>query len=279
MPELLPIAIIIPHAGLAVPPELAGALALSDAQIFNEADAYADRLYDFRKHVLAWEAFPWSRAVLDVNRPLEHALNRPGDGIVKRRTSYGAEVWRPGKAPDPALEAALIDRYWRPWHAQLAAIAADPRVQLVIDGHSMAAIGPDAYNDPAQARPRVAVANWGDARGESLPGERPVTAPPALARWWSAHLGALLADVPARAAIGAPIGLNHPFKGGAGLRLHGGARQPWLMVEVSRALYIGDQGGGTPAVPADDGALAALRERLWQGIVQLVAHWQASDVS
>ena len=52
--QQLPIAVVIPHAGLAVPPEVAGRVALSAAQIFNEADAYADLLYDFRGRVLHW---------------------------------------------------------------------------------------------------------------------------------------------------------------------------------------------------------------------------------
>jgi hypothetical protein len=77
----LPVAIVIPHSGLAIPPELTGRIALSPAQIFNEADAYANGVYGFPERVLHWVSFPYARAVLDINRPLDPALNRPGDSI------------------------------------------------------------------------------------------------------------------------------------------------------------------------------------------------------
>ena len=115
MTDKLPVAIIIPHAGGRIPPEVVGRVALTDAQIFNEADAYADLLYDFRGQVQHWLCFPWARAVIDVNRLPESAANRLGDGIVKERTSYGAPVYLPGQAPGAALTQALVARYWQPW--------------------------------------------------------------------------------------------------------------------------------------------------------------------
>lgn len=262
----LPIAVVIPHAGLALPPEVAGRVALSAAQIFNEADAYADLLYDFRGRVLHWVCFPYARAVVDVNRPDDPARTRPGDGIVKRQTSYGAPVFRPGLAPDAALERQLIARYWQPWHAQLAAIAADPQVRLVIDAHSMAATGPTLYDDPAAARPRVSVSNLGRPDGTAHPA-RPLSAPPELARQLAAALAAALADLPVLAVPGREVAINQPFYGGWDLWAHGGQQQPWCMVEVNRALYVGQQDGETPVSPPRLAYIEPLQERLWQGFV------------
>ena len=56
----LPIAIVLPHAGLQIPPELTDRLALTPEQIFNEADAYTDLIYDFRDQVVHWACFPLS---------------------------------------------------------------------------------------------------------------------------------------------------------------------------------------------------------------------------
>lgn len=266
----LPVAIIIPHAGTQIPPELVGRVALTDAQIFNEADAYADLLYDFRGQVQHWLCFPWARAIVDVNRPPEDTANRPGDGIVKLRTSYGAPVYLPGHAPDEALAQQLVDRYWQPWHEQLALVAADPAVQLVIDAHTMAAFGPSQYDDPAQPRPRLALANWGGLDGGATQAFANPTAPAALLHAWAGKLGSLLADVPALTPTGAAAALNTPFYGGADLRLHGGQRQPWLMLEISRALYVGYQTGDTPVTPPDVGRIVAIRSRLWQGFNELM---------
>ena len=103
-----PIAIVNPHSGLAVPPELEGRLALTERQIFNEADIFAEQIYDFADDVLYTEVFPIARAIIDVNRPNDPSRVRPGDGIVKRQTSYGAPVFLPGAEPDAALEQLLI---------------------------------------------------------------------------------------------------------------------------------------------------------------------------
>lgn len=266
----LPIAILLPHAGLAVPPELVDRLALDEAALFHEADAYTDLIYDFRGRVARWLRFPYARALVDVNRSDSDNHTRPGDGIVKRQTSYGRPVYRPGCEPDPALERALIRRYWQPWHQQLAAIAADPAIRLVLDCHSMAAIGPDAYGDPGALRPRACVANLGDEQAEPV-FWRPVTAPPELTRQLAEAIGRALADLPALTPTGPAVAVNRPFAGGWNLWAHGGKAQPWLMIEISRGLYIGAQHDRAPIVPPDGERIAVLRERLWAAITSALS--------
>lgn len=262
--SVLPIAVVIPHSGRDIPPELSGRIALTPEQIFNEADVYADLIYDFRGQVLHWICFPYARAILDMNRPDDPNQTRPGDGIVKRQTSYGDPVFRPGHEPDPALERILIDRYWRGWHEQLAAVAADRRVKWVIDAHTMAASGPSNYDDPGRVRPRISVSNFGNEQGEA--GPFPLTAPPHLVRNLAARLGRRLADLPSLAPTGRDVAINTPFYGGHDLQAHGGQNQPWLMLELNRALYIGPQTGNSPIVPADPARMEPLRQRIWQAI-------------
>ncbi len=271
MTNRYPIAIILPHGGLAVPPELHGRIALTPEQIFNEADAYVDEIFDYRDRVVHWLNFPYARAILDVNRPADATLHhRLGDGAVKEQTSYGTAVFRDDCAPDVTLVGELIARYWWPWHEQLAAIVADPAVRLIVDCHSMAAIGPSAYDDPTAVRPRVSASNFGDSDGEPGQDWGYVTAPPALTRFFGERLGALLAGVPDLAPTGAPYAINQPYRGGWPMRQYGGGEKPWLMIELSRALYIGPQTGDSPIVPPDRALLAQLREQIWQAITAVV---------
>ena len=273
MQEKLPIAIISPHGGLAIPPELHGRVALNKEQIFNEADAYADELFDFRDHVLYFETFPYSRALLDVNRPADPALvHRPADGVVKRKTGYGDPVFYPGMEPDAELEQALIDRYWQSWHDRLGVIEHDRRVMLVFDCHSMAAVGPTAYDDPAQLRPRLEVANLGDEYGIMVPLRGKLSAPADVANFLAEVWSERLRDIPPLTATGPVAALNRPFWGGWDLMAHGHDGQPWLMVELNRALYIGDQSSTSPIVPLDRARLALLRERTWQAFAAVTAY-------
>ncbi|MBX7236955.1 MAG: N-formylglutamate amidohydrolase [Caldilineales bacterium] len=262
---MLPIAILLPHAGLEIPPEVAGRLAIGEREVFHEADIYTEAIYDFRDRVRQWLAFPYARAIVDVNRSNGHHHTRPGDGIVKRKTSYGAKVYQPGAEPGAALEDRMIDRYWRPWHQQLAALAVDQEIKLVIDCHSMAAFGPGHYDDPDAIRPRACVANLGDGEGRAV-GHRHLTAPPALARALAGHLGDRLADLPALAPAGPAAALNRPFAGGWDIWAHGGKRQPWLMIEISRGLYVGPQDAAAPTSPPRRREIELLRDRIWQAI-------------
>ena len=266
----LPIAITIPHSGVSIPPELVDRVTLTPEQIFNEADVYTDQIYDFRERVLHWQVFPYARAILDVNRPQgAHPFISADDGFIKRKTSYGADVYAAGKAPDTTLEAHLINTYWRDWHSTLAGIAADNRVKLVLDCHSMAAVGPSHYGDPSQPRPRITASNCGKIDGTLRSADYPLTASPELTRIAGEKFGASLADVPELAPT-TPAMLNTPFWMGYTIHLHGGKTQPWLMIELSRALYIGEQTGDSPIVPPDATRIALLRERIWEAIQAIV---------
>lgn len=267
----LPIAIICPHGGLAIPKELNGRICLTPEQIFNEADAYVDEIFDFRDRVLYYETFAYGRAILDMNRPADSKLHhRQGDGVVKRITSYGEPIYHPRMEPEDNLEQYLVNHYWQPWHDKLSAIEHDERVKLVIDCHSMAAIGPDTYDDPTQLRPRISVANMGDYLGDLYPPRQRISAPADATRFLAQRLGDLLADMPTLTEVGADTAVNKPFWGGWDLWAHSHERQPWFMIELNRGLYIGRQNGKSAIVPPDPARIELLRERIWQGITAVM---------
>ena len=271
MTEKLPIAIIIPHGGLAVPPELEGRIALTPEQIFNEADAYVDDIFDYKDRVLHWMNYPFARGILDVNRPDDATLHhRLGDGAVKLVSSYGVPVFHKGQEPDLELVNSLIAAHWRPWHEKLAEIVDDPAVKLIVDCHSMAAFGPAAYDDPSALRPRVSASNLGDERGESRESWGLITASPAMTRYFGERLGELLADIPDLTESGAPYAINAPYLGGWAMRVYGGSYKPWLMVELSRGLYIGKQESDSPIVPPNGQLHKDIGDRVWQAIEEVL---------
>ncbi|MEM7111221.1 MAG: N-formylglutamate amidohydrolase [Chloroflexota bacterium] len=263
-----PIAIVNPHSGLAVPPELEGRLALTERQIFNEADIFAEQIYDFADDVLYTEVFSIARAIIDVNRPNDPSRTRPGDGIVKRQTSYGAPVFLPGAEPDAALEQLLIEKYWQPWHDMLDQIANDSAVKFVLDAHTMAATGPDKYNDPHKRRPRVAVCNLGDKQGLARP-TYPLTASTELMHELASRLERPFANLPSLAQAGPAVAINDPFWGGWNLYAHGGKQQPWVMMEISRAMYVGDQTGETAVSPPQTTHIEGLKTAVWQALDEI----------
>ncbi len=271
--DKLPIAIILPHAGLEVPPEFEDRLAIGEHDLFNEADVYTDLIFDFQDRVTHWLRFPYARALIDVNRPNDPALlKRAGDGIIKEKTSYGKPIFKPGHEPDEAESQALVQRYWQSWHDQLASIAQDPNIKLVIDAHSMAARGPSNYDPQRNLRPKGCVSNLGDAQGQPRAPHLPTTMRADHLQYLGQEMDQQLQSIPSLCPKEepGPVILNEPYWGGWDLTAHGTTgQQPWAMIEMSRAMYVGPQEHHTPAQPPNMAQIEQLREAMWEAIASL----------
>jgi len=138
----LPLLLSIPHGGDRVPPEATPKLALSAADIFSDGDACTRTIYDLSGVVTAVHQTDIARAVIDLNRAPEDRAPQHPDGVVKSLTTDRIPVWRDGGPPSRELADILIDRYWRPYHARLETLAANPDLILAIDCHSMADVAP-----------------------------------------------------------------------------------------------------------------------------------------
>ncbi len=273
----LPIVQSIPHAGLAVPPSVAGRLAIDDVTIYNECDLWNDQIFDFAHpslhgQSLAVVGMPIARVLIDANRPPD-SLDNP-DGAVKSHTSYGDPIYAP--ALNRQTQQQLLEAEWRPFHTDLdrALTGHAEDVRLFLDCHNMAQHGPSAYGDPGKVRPLICIANFGDASGEAVAANGPLTAPAAFVRRAAAIAGELFADMallePDSQHPAPIVSLNQPFAGGYILRHYCdaayqqaiGSRYAGLMVEVNRGLFVGDQHTRTPIQLPNQPRIAAVRSRL-----------------
>jgi N-formylglutamate amidohydrolase len=110
-----------------------------------------------------------------------------------------------------------LRRYYDPYHQSLSRVG--PRVPLGVDCHTMSPIGPTLGPDPGRRRPAVCLS---DAFG-TCPGE------------WVSFLARELQE-----ALGEPVALNRPFKGGHIIRSHA-CETAWIQVEFSRTCYTTNQ--------------------------------------
>lgn len=283
----LPILQSIPHAGLAAPPAVTDRLAIDDVTIYNECDLWNDQLFDFSHPTLdpptpalAVVTLPVARVLIDANRPPD-SLDNP-DGAVKSHTSYGDPIYRTPLSR--AEQTTLLESEWRPFHAELerALTAHAGATRLFLDCHNMAQHGPSAYGDPGQTRPLICIANFGDAAGEAVAANGPLTAPPAFARAAAALAGEIFGDLallePNPAGPAPVVSLNQPFAGGYILRRYCspdfqraiGSRYLGLMVEINRGLFVGDQGTRTPIQPPNQPRIRAIRTRLQRWVQALI---------
>ena len=207
----LPLLLSVPHAGLAVPPEVEPYCVLTERQIIEDGDEGAAEIYDLESAVAAFHSTDIARAIVDMNRAED---DRRRDGVVKTHTCWNVPVYRE-PLPEQAIKR-LIDRYYRPYHRRLSELAAQRHLRLAIDCHTMAAQGPPVGPDFGRQRPWICL-GYGDG-----------TCP----QHWIETLKACFEEL-----IGKHVTINDPFSGGFITRRHS-SEMPWLQLEMSRAPFV-----------------------------------------
>ena len=139
-----PLLISIPHDGRRLPPRIAERM--TDAALaMPDTDWYVRRLYDFASMSGATIiAAKYSRYLIDLNRsPEDEALyeGRVSTGLCPLKTFAGDAIYRQGRAVTAKGRARRIEKYWKPYHDELAASLAHIREQfgyaLLWDAHSI----------------------------------------------------------------------------------------------------------------------------------------------
>ncbi len=178
-----PMLVSLPHDGTALPDTLVARLTPSARRV-PDTDWHVARLYAFARELGTSLIVPrHSRYVIDLNRPPDDVSLYPGrntTGLCPLVQFSGEAVYRPGQEPSADEIAERIERYWRPYHAALAAEierlrAAHGRVVLW-EGHSIRSVVPFLFDG------RLPDLNLGTADGASCA--------PALERRLAAALAA-----------------------------------------------------------------------------------------
>jgi N-formylglutamate deformylase len=247
----------VPHAATAVPAGERAALLVDDAALEGEllrlTDRHTDLLYDWIRG-LGGSLFVnrVSRLVVDPERFADDAaepMAAVGQGAVYVRTTSGA----PLRTVDPAARTRLLDRWYVPYHAALAALVeatlGDFGSCLIVDAHSFASRPLPLEPDQDADRPDVCL------------GTDPFHTPPDL-------VAALRAGLQAE---GFRVAVDRPFAGAlVPLRWYGtDPRVRSVMLEVRRGTYM-DEATGEPLSGFDDVALR-LERATGQALVDAAA--------
>ena len=235
--EPVPLVFDSPHSGERYPDDFAH---LPPRSVVRQAeDTHVGRLW---AHVTGVGAtlleadFP--RAYIDANRSLADIdpalLSDSWDAplIPTRKTEQGIGlVWRLAHDGTPLYDRKLraaevrarIERYYAPYHAELAALL-DARHRAFgavwhIDCHSMPAVGDPRADDPGRERTDFVL---GDRDGTTCDGT------------FSRFVAEVLRG------LGYSVAVNDPYKGVEIVRRHGrpAERRHSLQVEIKRTLYM-----------------------------------------
>lgn len=258
-PPASPVILSVPHAGRDYPQALRAALRVPTAALLPLEDRFVDRVAAMARGICTMLVQTTPRAWIDLNRgederdprvdegarptalPLASPKLRSGLGLVPRRASGTADIWR-RRFTDAEIAQRIAEDH-RPYHAALAAALAAARtrfgVAVLLDVHSMPPLG-------GTGAARLVI---GDRFGRSC------------AARFVARIEAAAAHAGIRHA------LNSPYAGAHILDRHGrpAGGIHAVQLEIERALYLGarlDQPGpglaATAALLAD--VIAALED-------------------
>jgi len=251
-----PLLISVPHAGTYVPDAIAARLT-PEALVMPDTDWHVEKLYSFAAELGAGLIVAThSRYAVDLNRDPSGKPLYPGRDnteLVPLGTFASQPVYRKGQEPDKAEEGERVERYWRPYHAALAAeldaIVARHGIAVLWDGHSIPAEVPRLFEG------RLPDLNLGSAAGAS--------ADPDLRDCASAAL-----DGPGMSLV-----VDGRFKGGYITRLYGkpAAKVHALQLEKAMVSYMDE----TPPYRWDAARAAPMVARLRRTMGAVTA-WAAS---
>jgi N-formylglutamate deformylase len=163
-----PLLVSIPHAGTALPPDIAARLTGAALRL-PDTDWHLGRLYDFVAELGATVIIAThSRYVIDVNRPPDDAALYPGQdttGLCPVDTFQREALYRDGQQPDAAEIGHRISRYWEPYHAalrdELKRLRAGHARVVLWDAHSIRSVLPRLFDG------RLPDLNLGSAGGKA----------------------------------------------------------------------------------------------------------------
>ncbi|KAA3647640.1 MAG: N-formylglutamate deformylase [Proteobacteria bacterium] len=138
-----PLVISVPHDGTHMAPGMVARLQ-PYAVACPDRDHLIAEVFDFADlpHVRIKAEF--SRYVVDLNRPAEGGALYPGQsetGVCPLSGFDNRPLYRPGQEPDKDEIKQRIERYWQPYHDELARLIDQAKDRfgfcVLIDGHSI----------------------------------------------------------------------------------------------------------------------------------------------
>ncbi|RWR02108.1 N-formylglutamate amidohydrolase [[Pantoea] beijingensis] len=163
----LPLLISIPHAGLALTPEVEAGLSEAAAGLCD-TDWHIPQLYDFAREIGASVVSAnYSRFVIDLNRPSDNQplYTTATTGLFPETLFDGSPTFKPGMTPTDAQRQGYLHTIWTPYHdkirQELQRIKQQFGYALLFDAHSIASAIPRLFEG------RLPDLNLGTNSGES----------------------------------------------------------------------------------------------------------------
>ena len=181
-------------------------------------------IYGIRDNVLSCVEGDIARAFVDLNRDVNDRPPQNPDGVVKSMTCMGKPIYHPGQELDGQITEVVLKNYYHPYHELIRkTLDSNKEIKLMLDCHTMEAVGPKISPDPGETRPKFCL---GSNFGKSCPDEQVQRMADCIRKAFELKEEDVV--------------INVPFSGGHITRTYGNKSIPCLQIEMSRILYLSD---------------------------------------
>lgn len=254
----LPILIIIPHGGTQIPEELEDIAAVEDFELLISSDTSANEIFRFDKNVSAVLNSPISKLFIDLNRSIYDIPPKTINGIIKKETPYGKNVFQEEYFPDEIAIANLTRRYYQPFHEAIDKITKSGEIELIIECHTIPAVGPKYASDADKPRPVIRISNTIDHKGTFIK-----TCPDIYAKILLTKLSSQFENE--NYSVSKPFIINPNPIYGFCIQKHFD-RIPYLRLDISRALFFNEKFFNSDFMKIDQIRLNDIRKKIWNSI-------------
>lgn len=218
----LPVLLSIPHGGDQTPPELMDNSVISKQAMLADSDLFTRKIYGIKDDVAFMVDTCIARVFIDLNRAPSDVPPYNPDGVIKTHSCHGVAIYRHDLWKDSVLVNKLLKQYYSPYHQKIQSILEQHQnLELMLDCHSMEAVGPAIGPDQGVERPLICL---GSRFGESCDPSKTQRMAFALRRAFELKDDQLTID--------------HPFAGGYITQHYGNNPLPCLQIELNRKLYL-----------------------------------------
>ncbi len=264
MTRRLPILIIVPHGGYRAPEELDGYVTLSPQDLFLLADTCANELFAMDDRVASVQTTDISNLFIDIDRHhTEVASVR--DGMIKKVTAYNRSIFADGHFPDDIAIANLIRRYYLPVHEAIRKTIESAGIRLIVEAHTMMAVGPPNAPDAGKPRPLVLLENKYEARNREKP-----TCSESLAQGMKSILEKSMARE--RESVAGRITVSDTAVRGYLMSKYG-RDIPMIRMSVSKALFLNQRYTDIDSMSVSPQRIERLRNMFYASIEQFYARF------
>src|SRR3990167_5267582 len=158
------ILIVIPHCSTAILLPLHQRILFADLQLKREPDLLTDRLFEFKE--LPTLKAPFSRYVVDLNRSRDATGEK---GVIVTTDFDNRPIYSTGDIPSTGERQERIEKYWLPYHQELAKQIVSDKTRFFFDCHSMRPVGSAKAPDPGEERADIVLSNLGTTTGAIRP--------------------------------------------------------------------------------------------------------------